>query len=137
MLILSDPSSSTNWIFLTISIVLPLKNADRATAQAPKLVWNNLARQVNLRRPIRAQMLESVIPVYGIAWDKAVINYLATNRINDIPTLMRRSEAFPKKEYDRLASFMLGAYSAAGSFPPDMMERRTIAERFRLDTSFG
>ena len=126
-----------NWVFITISIVLPLKNADSATAQAAALVWNNLARQVNLRRPTRAQLLEAVIPVYGIAWNKAAINHLATNRINDIPTLLRRSEVFPKKECDRLASFMLGAYSAAGSPPPDMLERRTIAERFRPDASFG
>ena len=79
-------------------IVLPPKNADRATAQAANLVWNNLARQVNLRVSTRAQQLEDVIPVYGIAWNKAVINHLATNRIKDFLTLLRRPELLPRKE---------------------------------------
>ena len=120
-----------------MSIVLPLQNADIATAQAATLVRGNLARQVNLRNSARCQLLEAVIPVYGIAWNKAVINHLTTNRINDILALLRRSEVLQKKEYDRLSSFMLGAYATAGSFPPDMMEWRTIAERFRLYTSLG
>ena len=118
-------------------IDLPLKNADSATAHAATLVWNNLARQVSLRGSTRAQLLEAVIPVYGITWNKAVINHLTTNRINDILTLFRRTELFPRKEYDRMASFMKGGFAAAGSFPPDMLEWRIADERFRLDTSFG
>ena len=86
-------------------IVLPLKNADSATSQAAALVWNNLARQVGLLGSTRAQLLEAVIPVFGIAWNKAVINRLTTNRINDILTMLRLSELFPRKEYDLLASF--------------------------------
>ena len=135
--ILSDPNCSMNWIFITISIVLPLKNADSSTAQAATLVRNNLARQLNLRNATSDHLLEAVIPAYAIAWNKAVINHLATNRSNGMLTLLRRSEVFRKKEYGRLSPFMLGAYSAAGSVPPDMLERRTVAERFRLETSFG
>ena len=71
-------------------IVLPLKNADSATTQAETLVRNNMARQVALRNSASAQMRQSVIPVYVIAWNKAVINHLATNRIDDILTLLRR-----------------------------------------------
>ena len=134
--ILSDISFSMNWIFIS-TIVLPPQNADNATAQAATLVWNNLARQVNLRSSTRAQLLEAVIPLYGIAWSKAAINHLATNRINDVLSLLRRSELFQKKEYDSMTSFMKGAFAAAGSSPPDMLEWRTTAGRFRLDTSFG
>ena len=125
-----------NWIVIS-TIVLPPQNADSATAQAATLVWNNLARQVSLRSSTRAQLLAAVIPVYGVAWNKAVTNHLTTNRSNDILTLLRRAELFPRKEYDLLASFMKGAFAAAGSFPPDMLEWRTIAESFRLGTSFG
>lgn len=50
-----------------MSIVLPLKNADSAHAHAAKLVWNNMARQVNLRNSTNAQMIRDVIHVYGIA----------------------------------------------------------------------
>ena len=87
---MSDFSISMNWVLLITPIVLPLKNAEIATAQAATLVWNNLARQVALRNSTSAQRAQAVILVYMIAWNKAVINHLAANRLNDIRTMMRR-----------------------------------------------
>ena len=126
-----------SWVFTPI--VLPLKNADHATAHAATLVWNNSASQVRTRDSMMGKTLQSVGLVDGvsIAWNKASIYHLTTNRIDDIPTLMRRTPSCPTQEYNRLGCFTQGAFSADGPPPSDMLERRTVAERFRPELSFG
>ena len=98
---------------------------------------NNLARQVAPRNSTSAQLAHAAIPVYGVSWEKAVIRHLATNRINDILAMMRRSPSSPKKVYGRLAAFTLGDFAASGPFPPEMLERSTMAGRSRLYISTG
>lgn len=115
---------------------LPLKNADSATAHSSTLVWGNMARQGHIRDSTNAQMFRAVVSAYWVAGDKAVILHLATNRVNDIPTLMRRSQPFPTREYTRMDSFTTEAIAAEGAFRAEMIGWGTIAEIFRMELSF-
>ena len=85
-----------NWRFVFTSLVLPLKNADSATAQAASLFWNNLARHLAIRDSAKTQLLQAVIAAYGSPWDKAVINHLMPNRINDIISRCDLIPPFPR-----------------------------------------
>ena len=95
-----------------------------------------MARQGHIRDSTNAQMFRAVVSAYWVAGDKAVILHLATNRVNDIPTLMRRSQPFPTREYTRMDSFTTEAIAAEGAFRAEMIGWGTIAEIFRMELSF-
>ena len=78
----------------------------------------------------------AVRAVYGIRWNRAALTSLTTGRINYDLARLRNSE-FPEMEYERLPTFLKGAYAASSAFPADLLEWRTIAGQIRIDLSAG
>ena len=108
-----------------------------ARAAAAKLVWGNLARQINSRDATAATLRAAAIAVFGIRWNRSVSTALAANRINDVLDLLKRYIPFLAREYDRLSQFLKDSHAASTVFPPDLFEWRRLAEQLRLELSFG
>ena len=116
--------------------MIPGSSADIVTAEAAKLIWGNVARQVGMPNMSASEMCTSIRPVYGIVWNRTIVDNVATKRINDEPARLRNS-ALPPKDYQRLVAMFLESYHSANSSPSELWAWRLAAERFRLDTTFG
>ena len=56
-----------------MNIVIPDVNRDSAVGAAAVLIWNNLIRVATDRETPARRLSEAIKPVYGIAWNRAVI----------------------------------------------------------------
>ena len=56
-----------------MNIVIPDVNRDSAVGAAAVLIWNNLIRVATDRETPACRLSEAIKPVYGIAWNRAVI----------------------------------------------------------------
>ena len=121
-------------VFTTIA-KLPRRDADSAASETAGLVWGHLARQVADPTATAAKLARALDPVYGVTWNRAVINSDAvggTGGINRVFCLLRNSPLV-RSAYGRLVAFMMEAYSYSPLFPPEMSERRDLAHRHRLE----
>ena len=96
-------------------------NRDFAVAAAASLVWSNLSRSIAGTLTPAKKIAQAIIPVYGIAWNKAVITQL--NRAENMdPILCKlRNPLLPRSEYERLANFLNEAFAAVGAIPPNLL----------------
>ena len=119
-----------------MSSILPVENLDTAAAAAGKVIMGKLNRQLGQRDISARELSRALIPLYGITWNRAVINLVVKDSINNLFVRLRNSP-LPRAEYDRLSTFFKKAYATACSLPPDMVEWRVLAERFRSEMSLG
>ena len=68
-----------------------------------------------------AALSRDVPPVYGIAWDRAVLAKLDTKRLIRAFSALRNSK-FAPAEYDPLTQFVLESYGSAGALPTEFSE---------------
>ena len=95
-----------------MSSILPVENLDTAAAAAGKVVMEKLNRQLGQRDISARELPQALIPLYGITWNRAVINLVAKDSINQLFVRLRNSP-LPRAEYGRLSSFFKKAYGAA------------------------
>ena len=93
------------------------EDRDSAAADAAALILAILQRQVVDPLAPAGKILQSIRPVYGIDWNRASILHLETETINPILCKMRNS-LIPRAEYNRIADFPNGAFSASGLVHP-------------------
>lgn len=116
--------------------VAPAENYDLAVGAAATLIWANLERVAADPQASTRKLIQSIRPLYGIAWNRAVIIQLKTERMNPLVCKLRNS-LLPRTEYNRLATFIKESFSAVGLIPPELLEWRAVAERYRFHTAFG
>ena len=119
-----------------MNTTLNINNVDAATAAAAQIIWDNLACQVGSKKGTSSKLKTAVMAVYGITWGGNFLTVVSTDRICNVLALLRNS-SFPRKEYDRLADFLKGGYSASNDFPPVLLESMAIAQQLRLELSHG
>ena len=66
------------------STMVPLANVDDALASAAKIITDHLAKVVGDPKASSKIIAESIRPVYGLTWTRAVITQIGTSRINAI-----------------------------------------------------
>ena len=81
-------------------------------------------------------MVAAIRPVYGVAWNRTVVDAIATDRTNRALARIRNSPP-PLKGYNCLPAMFLEAYRSDNSFPSELWAWRQTSERFRLDSTFG
>ena len=81
-------------------------------------------------------LLTDVRPIYGIAWNRAVVNSPTTDRVNKAIARLRNSY-FPENGHLRLAAMLKGAFSSAESPPSELRGWRMKYGRFRLELTLG
>ena len=119
-----------------MSSIPPVENLDTAAAAAAKVVLEKLNRQLAQRDISARDLSQAVVPLFGSTWNRNVINLVVKDSINKLFARLRNSP-LPRADYDRLSAFFKKAYATACSLPPDMVEWRVLAERFRLEMSLG
>ena len=97
--------------------VLPAAKRVSAIRAAASLIWPNMERQISDPLAPAARIIQAIRPIYGIAWNRAVVMQLKTENMNPVFCKLRNS-LLPRPEYDRLANFAKEAFSALGSIPP-------------------
>ena len=125
-----------SFFLLKMSSNLPVENLDAAVAAAASVVLETMSRQVGQRDISARELSHALIPVYGLTWNRAVINCVAKDSINNLFGRLRNS-ARPRAEYGRLSAFFKKAYVAACTFPAELGGWRILAERCRLEMSIG
>ena len=122
-----------------MATLIPAANADTASAAAAKIILADVLRVTNREDASAAFLVKAVLPIYGVVWNRAVIAMVTAEPQLSINKLLQRlrSSCFPPGEYKRLATFFKQAFSAAASFPADLLDWKLLAERFRLESSFG
>ena len=115
---------------------IPGENRDLVVGAAASLVWANLERVAADPLAPARKLIQAIRPVYGIAWNRAVIIQLGTENTNPLFCKLRNS-LLPREEYTRLDTFIKDAFSAVGMIPPELLEWRVVAERYRFETAFG
>ena len=103
------------------NIVTPDVNRDSALGAAAALIWSNLIRVVADREAPARLVSQAMKPVYGIAWNRAVIKLVKGEVANDTLCKLRGS-LLPRREYGRLAIFLKGDFSAASELPPELLK---------------
>ena len=111
-------------------------NADIATAEAAKLIWDSAARQIGMPNLSAPAMASDIRPVYGTVWNRAIIDKVTTSRINQVLARIRNSP-LPAQEYHRLVAMFLEASHPSNTSPAELWAWRQTAERFRLGSAFG
>ena len=81
-------------------------------------------------------LAHAIIPVYGIAWNRATPTYVGTNRACRTLGQFRNSH-FRQAEYGRMATFLVKAYGEAVVPPPEFHEWGSPSAHFRFNTTFG
>ena len=122
-----------------MATLIPAANADTASAAAAKIILADVIRTTKKEDASAAFLVKAVLPLYGVVWNRAVIAIVTADPTLSINKLLQhlRSSNFPSNEYKRLAAFFKQAFSAAASFPAELYDWKVLAERFRLDSSFG
>ena len=115
---------------------VPPRNADIATDAAANLIWDNVARQIGMPKMSASAMSTAIRPVYGIVWNRTIVDKVDTKRINEELARIRNS-ALPTQEYRRLVAMFLEAYRSSNSFPSELWAWRQTDGRLRLDSTFG
>ena len=92
-----------------MSSIPPVENLDAASASAAKVVLEKMNRQMGHRDISAIELSQSPIPLYGITWNRDVINLVANDSIINLYVRLRNSP-LPRAEYDRLSTFYKKAY---------------------------
>ena len=111
---------------------MEIPHRDLATAQAARLVLNNLAKHLFCRSTTRKQLIEALIPVFGIRWDVRVLRRIGTKRLLELLCALRNS-AVPRPEYDRISELWKAGLANETTFPVAWEPWRALIERFNLD----
>ena len=100
------------------------------------LIWGNVAHQIGMPNMSASAMSTSIRPVYWVVWNRAIVDNVTTERINDELSRIRNS-SLPTQEYPRLVAMFLEAYRPSKSLPEELRACGQTAERSRLDSTFG
>ena len=95
-----------------MSSILPIENLDTAASAAGKVISEKLNRQLGERDISARGLSQALIPLYGITWNRTVINLVVKDSVNNLFVRLRNSP-LPRTEYDRLSAFFKKAYGAA------------------------
>ena len=87
-----------------MSSIPPVENLDAAEAAAARVVLGKLNLQLALRDVSARGLSQSPAPLYGVTWNRDVINLVAQDPVNNLFVRLRNS-FLPRAEYDRLSTF--------------------------------
>lgn len=118
------------------NFTLYAEGADKEAVAAAEIIIGRLSCVIGSKENTAARLTSALAPVYGVAWNRMILTRCDTKRINAILVRLRNS-LLPRNQYDRLVDFWLDAYFASTDFPAEMVCWGILAERCRLDLTFG
>lgn len=111
---------------------MEIPHRDLATAQSARLVLSNLPKHLFCRSTPRKQLVEAIIPVFGIRWDIHVIRRVGAKRLIGI-AIAPRNSAIPTADYNRSIEIWKSGLAEESISPTSRGPWRSHIVRFNLN----
>ena len=109
---------------------------NQAITAAASLVMDSINKAANDPKATARSLANALVPAFGIAWNKEIIQALPRDSPNKL-LLKLRNSPLPRWHYEKLADLFKAAHAHPYSLIPEWAEWKNLADSFMLDRRFS